>query len=706
MKLNVLLSAVFLMCGVIVALAESVDYPESKIMNQVDNYHGTEVADPYRWLEDDVRESAVVKQWVEKQNEVTFDYLEKLPMREAFQKKLEQLWNFERYSIPYKIGGRYFYRRNDGLQNQSVLYVLDELDGEPRVLLDPNQLSEDGTTALARYTISDDGKLMAYALSESGSDWNKWYVMDIDTGEKRSDEIQFTKFTSATWTKDNQGFFYSRFPEPKDDFQDLNKNQKVYYHRIGTPQAEDKLIYERPDEPDWGFANSISDDGRYLILSAWKGTDPKARIFYKDLTVDNSAPVALIDHFENEYGFLGNDGELFYFVTDKDAPRRRVIAIDLNKPEPENWREIIPEAEAKLDDVSLVNNLFVINYLEDVKSRVRIFNVAGKHVRDVELAGIGTASGFNGERTDTETFYAFQSFIQPPTIYRYNLITGEQEIFRKPEVDFSPEDLEVQQVFYESKDGTPIPMFLISKKGLQQNCENATILYGYGGFGISLTPGFSVGWLSWVEMGGVVAIANLRGGGEYGEEWHQAGTKLNKQNVFDDFISAGKWLIENNYTQPAKLGITGRSNGGLLIGAVLNQAPELFGAAVPGVGVMDMLRFHQFTAGRYWVDDYGSAENPEEFDALYAYSPYHNIKEVEYPATLVITADTDDRVVPGHSFKYIARLQEQQQGEAPVMIRIETSAGHGAGTPISKVIEEKADTWAFFAKHLGLKQSP
>ncbi|WP_144999594.1 prolyl oligopeptidase family serine peptidase [Polystyrenella longa] len=694
------------MCGVIVALAESVDYPESKIMNQVDNYHGTEVADPYRWLEDDVRESAVVKQWVEKQNEVTFDYLEKLPMREAFQKKLEQLWNFERYSIPYKIGGRYFYRRNDGLQNQSVLYVLDELDGEPRVLLDPNQLSEDGTTALARYTISDDGKLMAYALSESGSDWNKWYVMDIDTGEKRSDEIQFTKFTSATWTKDNQGFFYSRFPEPKDDFQDLNKNQKVYYHRIGTPQAEDKLIYERPDEPDWGFANSISDDGRYLILSAWKGTDPKARIFYKDLTVDNSAPVALIDHFENEYGFLGNDGELFYFVTDKDAPRRRVIAIDLNKPEPENWREIIPEAEAKLDDVSLVNNLFVINYLEDVKSRVRIFNVAGKHVRDVELAGIGTASGFNGERTDTETFYAFQSFIQPPTIYRYNLITGEQEIFRKPEVDFSPEDLEVQQVFYESKDGTPIPMFLISKKGLQQNCENATILYGYGGFGISLTPGFSVGWLSWVEMGGVVAIANLRGGGEYGEEWHQAGTKLNKQNVFDDFISAGKWLIENNYTQPAKLGITGRSNGGLLIGAVLNQAPELFGAAVPGVGVMDMLRFHQFTAGRYWVDDYGSAENPEEFDALYAYSPYHNIKEVEYPATLVITADTDDRVVPGHSFKYIARLQEQQQGEAPVMIRIETSAGHGAGTPISKVIEEKADTWAFFAKHLGLKQSP
>ncbi|MAT15515.1 MAG: S9 family peptidase, partial [Planctomyces sp.] len=666
-------------------------------------YHGTEVADPYRWLEQDVRESGEVKTWVERQNEVTFDYLATLPMREAFKQKLEELWNFERYSLPEHVGNRYFYRRNDGLQNQSVLYVLDEPGGEPRVLLDPNTLSEDGTVALARYDVSHDGKYLAYALSESGSDWNVWYVLNVATGEQLEDKIEFTKFTSAVWTEDNRGFFYSRFPEPKENFQDLNKNQKVYYHRLGTAQADDTLIYERPDEPDWGFMSSLSDDGRYLVITVMKGTADKYRVYYKDLTAEYSAPIALIDHFENEYGFLGNDGNLFYFVTDKDAPRRKVIGIDITQPEPEHWREIIPQAEAKLEGISLVNSLFVTNYLEDVKSRVRMYDTEGKHIRDVELGDIGTASGFHGERHHTETFYAFEGFNRPPTIYRYNLITGESEVFRQPEVKFDPETIEVKQVFYESTDGTRIPMFLVSKKGIEQNGENPTILYGYGGFNISLMPRFSVSWLAWVEMGGTLAIANLRGGGEYGEEWHEAGTKLNKQNVFDDFIAAARWLIDNNYTKPAKLGITGRSNGGLLVGAVLNQAPELFGAAIPGVGVMDMLRFHKFTAGRYWVDDYGSADNPEEFPALYAYSPYHNIRETAYPPTLVVTADTDDRVVPGHSFKYIARLQEKQQGDQPVLIRIETSAGHGAGTPITKVIEEVADTWAFFAKHLGLE---
>ncbi|MCA9041155.1 MAG: S9 family peptidase [Planctomycetaceae bacterium] len=703
MKLTLYIAVACLNCVGILAFGGSLDYPETETVNQIDNFHGTEVADPYRWLEEDVRESARVKAWVDQQNAVTFEYLAKLSTREAFKKKLEELWNFERYSLPEKVGGRYFYRRNDGLQNQSVLYVLEELDGEPRVLLDPNTLSEEGTVSLARYEISDDGKLMAYALAESGSDWNTWYVMDVETGEKLSDEIHFTKFTSAVWTKDNKGFFYARFPEPEDDFQDLNKNQKVYYHRVGTKQAEDTLVYERPDEPEWGFNNALSDDGRYLVMTVWKGTAEKYRVYYKDLEDERSAPVALVDHFEHEFSFLGNDGNEFYFATDKDAPMRKVIAIDITNPAPEHWREIIPEAESKLEGISLVNSLFVANYLEDVKSRVRIYDTQGTYIRDVELTGIGSAGGFGGERHDTETFYAFQSFNVPPTIYRYNLITGEQEIFRQPKVKFSPETLEVQQVFYSSKDGTKIPMFIVSKKGIQLNGENPTILYGYGGFNISLTPRFSVSWLAWVEMGGVVAIANLRGGGEYGEEWHQAGTKLNKQNVFDDFIYAAKWLIANDYTKPARLGIIGRSNGGLLIGAVLNQAPELFGAAIPEVGVMDMLRFHRFTAGRYWVDDYGSAENPEEFQALYAYSPYHTIKEIAYPPTLVTTADTDDRVVPGHSFKYIARLQEAHQGEAPVLIRIETSAGHGGGTPITKIIEQIADNWAFFAEHLGLE---
>ncbi|MEZ6048310.1 MAG: prolyl oligopeptidase family serine peptidase [Planctomycetaceae bacterium] len=694
--------AACLMCAGIIAGGEPFDYPETETVEQTDNYHGTEVADPYRWLEEDVRESARVKGWVDQQNAVSLDYLANLPKREEFKQKLEELWNFERYSLPEEVGGRYFYRRNDGLQNQSVLYVMEDLTAEPRLLLDPNLLSEDGTVALARYEVSPDGKLMAYALAESGSDWNIWYVMDVDTGEKLSDEIHFTKFTSAVWTKDNKGFFYARFPEPQDDFQDLNKNQKVYYHRVGTSQSEDTLVYERPDQPDWGFTNAVSDDGRYLVMTVWKGTAEKFRVYYKDLEDELSAPVALIDHFENEYSFLGNDGNEFYFATDKEAPLRRVIAIDITQPDEKHWREIIPEAKAKLEGISLVNSLFVANYLDDVQSRVRMYDTHGKHLRDVELSGIGTASGFYGERHHTETFYTFTSFNVPPTIYRYNLITGEQEIFRQPEVKFSPDELEVKQVFYPSKDGTKIPMFIMSKKGIELNGENPTILYGYGGFNISLMPRFSVSWLAWVEMGGVVAIANLRGGGEYGEEWHQAGTKLNKQNVFDDFIAAGKWLIENQYTSPAHLGITGRSNGGLLTGAVLNQAPELFGAAIPEVGVMDMLRFHRFTAGRYWVDDYGSADNPEEFAALYAYSPYHNIKETAYPPTLVTTADTDDRVVPGHSFKFIARLQERQQGEAPVLIRIETSAGHGGGTPITKIIEQIADNWAFFAEHLGL----
>jgi len=683
-------------------------YPETRQVEHYETYHGIKVADPYRWLEADVRKSSEVAAWVEAQNKVTFAFLESIPERKAIRERLTRLWNFEKYTTPFKAAGRYFYERNDGLQNQYVLYMLERLAGPPRMLLDPNTWSKDGTVALAGIEVSPDGRYLAYGIQEAGSDWRTWKILDIDSGRTLDDVIKWTKFTQIAWTNDNRGFFYSRFdePQPGQEYQSLNLHQKVYYHRLGTPQSEDVLVYARPDQPEWGFIPEVTEDGRYLVLTIYKGTDDKYRIYYKDLAEPYGQPIPLIDHFDNEFTFLGNDGPHFYFKTDLKAPRGRIIAIDIRRPQPQHYREIVPQIEHAMTSVSLVGNLFVVTYLQDAKSLVRIYDITGRHIRDVDLPGIGSVTGFGGKRTDTETFYTFSSFATPPTIYHYDLITGKSSIFRRAQVAFRPEDYEVRQVFYRSKDGTRVPMFIAHRKGIILNGNNPTLLYGYGGFNIPLTPTFSVSRLLWMEMGGVFAMANLRGGGEYGEEWHRAGTKLNKQNVFDDFIAAAEWLIANKYTSPQKLAIQGGSNGGLLVGACMTQRPDLFGACLPAVGVMDMLRFHKFTAGRYWVDDYGSPDNPEEFKALYAYSPYHALlrhgKRV-YPATLITTADTDDRVVPAHSFKFAAALQAMQAGDAPVLIRIETRAGHGAGKPTAKLIEEIADQWAFLVKVLDMR---
>ena len=683
-----------------------IDYPQTRRIEHVDVYHGTEVADPYRWLEDDVRKSEQAAQWVAAENKVTFRYLESIPQRERIRERLTELWNYARYSSPVKKGGRYYYLKNDGLQNQAVLYTMESLRGKARVLIDPNKWSKDGTIALAGTAPSDDGKHIAYRVAEAGSDWATWRVMEIASGRVLDDELKWVKFGGASWTKDGKGFFYSRYPEPEEgaEFSQLNFNQRLYFHRVGTPQSEDVLVYRRVDHPDWSFWAEVTEDGRYLVITVGKGTDDKYRIMYKDLGEPYGMPLDLIDNFDNEYGFVGNDGPVFYFQTDLDAPRKRLISVDLRRPQRENWQQIVPQAEETLSGVGFVGNLLVASYLKDVKPQVKVFTTAGEFVREVEFPAIGSVSGFGGRRTDTETFYSFSGYASPPSIYRYDTITGQSRLIRRAEVKFNPEDYQVEQVFYHSKDGTRVPMFIAHKKGIKLDGSNPTLLYGYGGFAISLRPGFSISRLAWMEMGGVWATANLRGGGEYGEKWHRAGTLANKQNVFDDFIAAGEWLIENKYTRRDKLAIQGGSNGGLLVGAVMTQRPDLFGACLPAVGVMDMLRFHKFTAGRFWVDDYGSSDDPQQFKTLLAYSPYHNIKHgTAYPATLITTADTDDRVVPGHSFKFAAALQHAQAGEAPVLIRIETRAGHGAGKPTTKRIEEVADQWAFLVKTLGMK---
>ncbi|MBE9232804.1 S9 family peptidase [Cuspidothrix issatschenkoi LEGE 03284] len=678
-------------------------YPTISRSNQVDEYHGTIVADPYRVLEDPDTEET--KTWIEAQNQVTFTYLNEIPAREDIKQRLTKLWDYEKYGTPFKEGDNYFYFKNDGLQNQSVLYTLPTLDGQPRVLLDPNKLSEDGTVALSGISISENGQLLAYGLSISGSDWQEWKVRDITTGTDLQDHLQWIKFSGASWTHDHQGFFYSRYDEPneKTKLEDVNYYQKLYYHQLGTPQSEDMLIYHRPEQKEWGFSGNVTEDGKYLIISVWLGTDSKNLVFYKDLTNPQGEVIELINKFEADYSFIGNDDNVFYFRTDLNAPKGKVIAIDIQNPTLGNWPEIIPQAVETLESVSILNNQFVADYLQDAHSQIKIFDLQGNLIREVELPGIGSASGFSGKRHDTETFYSFTSFTTPGTIYRYDMKTGKSEIFRQPQVDFNADDYETQQIFYTSKDGTKLPMFITHKKGIKLDGNNPTYLYGYGGFNISLTPSFSVSLLIWLEMGGVYAVPNLRGGGEYGEEWHQGGMKEKKQNVFDDFITAAEWLITNKYTQPEKLAIGGGSNGGLLVGACMTQRPDLFGAALPAVGVLDMLRFHKFTIGWAWVPEYGSAENAEDFPILSAYSPLHNLKPgTAYPATLITTADHDDRVVPAHSFKFAAALQAAHSGDAPVFIRIETKAGHGAGKPTTKIIEEAADKWGFLVRVLGI----
>jgi prolyl oligopeptidase len=681
----------------------SMAYPESRRMDQVDDYHGTKVSDPYRWLED--ADSAETRAWVAAQNKLTFSFLDEIPARTQIKERLTKLWNYEKYGTPFQKGGRYFYAKNDGLQNQSVFYTATSLDGKPEVLIDPNQLSTDGTVALSGLEISEDGKLMAYGLSMSGSDWQEWRVREVDTKKDLPDTIKWVKFSGASWTPDGKGFYYSRYDEPteKTKMAAANYFQKLYYHRIRTPQSEDVLIYERPDQKEWGFGGSVSEDGRYLIINIWKGTDRKNRVYYKDLQEKDARVVTLLDEFDASYGFIGNDGPIFWFQTDLNAPRGRIIAIDTRKPERRSWKEVVAQAGDTLQSVNAVNDMLIASYLKDARTEVKVFRLDGSFVRDVTLPGIGTASGFGGERKDRETFYSFTGFTTPTTIYRYDVATGNSTVFRKPKVDFDPANYETKQIFYTSKDKTRVPMFIVHKKGIVLDGNNPTFLYGYGGFNVPTVPGFSVGNLVWMEMGGVYASANLRGGGEYGEEWHKAGTKLKKQNVFDDFIAAAEWLIANKYTSTPKLAIGGGSNGGLLVGAAITQRPELFGAALPAVGVMDMLRFQKFTIGWAWVSDYGSSDSPEEFKALYAYSPLHNIKPgTRYPATLVTTADHDDRVVPGHSFKFAAAIQAAQAGAAPTLIRIETKAGHGAGKPTSKTIEEIADRWGFLVRVLNM----
>ncbi len=684
--------------------AQPIAYPVSRHSDQVDTYHGIEVQDPFRWLEDP--DSEETRAWVEAQNQLTFGYLESIPTRDALRERLTTLWNYAKYSAPFKQGSRYFYFKNDGLQNQSVLYTLTDLDGEPRVLLDPNILSEDGTVALSGMSISEDGNYLAYGTSASGSDWQEWRVRDIESGQDLSDHLKWIKFSGASWTHDGDGFFYSRYDEPQSgsEYEAVNYFQKLYYHKLGSPQSEDVLIYERPDQKEWGFSGGVSEDGCYLIISVWLGTESKNLIFWKDLDDPHGPVKELIETFEASYGVIGNQGSRFWLVTDLEAPRRRLIEIDILTPGRSHWKELIPQMPETLEGISLINDQLVAFYLKDAHTQVKFYSLDGRYEQDLELPGVGSASGFGGKRQDSETFYTFTSYTTPPTIYRYDFATQTSTLFRQPEIDFDPTQYVVEQVFVTSKDGTQVPVFITHKQGIPLDGSHPTYLYGYGGFGISLTPSFSISTVVWLEMGGIFAVANLRGGGEYGEDWHQAGMKTRKQTVFDDFIASAEWLIDKGYTSSQKLAIGGGSNGGLLVGSCLSQRPDLFAAALPSVGVMDMLRFHQFTIGWAWMSEYGSPEDAEEFKTLYGYSPLHNLKPgTRYPATLITTADHDDRVVPAHSFKFAAALQAAHQGDPPVLIRIETKAGHGAGKPTAKVIEEQADKWAFLTQVLAIE---
>jgi prolyl oligopeptidase len=681
-------------------------YPPTRKAEVVEDFFGTKVADPYRWLEDD--NSAGTKAWVEAQNKVTFAYLEQIPGRAKIRERMTRLWDFEKFSAPFKRGKRYFYSYNTGLQNQSVLYVTEDPKAKGRVLLDPNTLSKDGTVALSGASFTEDGGLMAYSVSVAGSDWQTWKVRDVATGKDLPDEIRWSKASGASWLKDGSGFFYSRYEAPKEGgaLTGVNNNHMLYFHKLGTPQSQDALTYQRPDQPEWYLGGSVTDDGRWLVITGNKGTNPETGLFLKDLTKPGSPVEPFLDRMDATYSVVDNEGDTFFVLTNQGAPRNRLVAIRRGQADPSQWTELIPQAQGRdvLESVSLVGNRFIATWMRDAHSVVEFYDLQGKRTSALALPTLGTVTGFGGRRQDTETFYTFGSFAYPGTIYRLDLKTAKSTVFRAPKVAFKPADYEVEQVFYPSKDGTKVPMFLVHKKGLKRNGQNPTLLYGYGGFNVSLTPGFAVSRLVWLEMGGLYAMPNLRGGGEYGLEWYDAGRKDKKQNVFDDFIAAAEWLVANKYTSTPKLAINGGSNGGLLVGACLTQRPDLFGAAVPEVGVMDMLRFHKFTLGWGWKSDYGSSETKEGFETLMKYSPLHTIKPgTKYPPTLITTGDHDDRVVPAHSHKFTATLQAAQAGPAPILTRIETSAGHGAGKPTAKQIEERADVLAFLVKSLGMK---
>jgi prolyl oligopeptidase len=681
-------------------------YPPTRKTEVVEDFFGTKVADPYRWLEDD--NSAETKAWVEAQNKVTFGYLDQIPERGKIRDRITKLWDFEKFSAPFKRGKRYFYSYNSGLQNQAVLYVTEEPKAKGRVLLDPNTLSKDGTVALSGMSVTLDGRLMAYAISVAGSDWQTWKVRDVATGQDLPDEVSWSKASGAAWLKDGSGFYYSRYEAPGsgDALTGVNNNHKLCFHKLGTSQSEDALVYQRPDQPEWYLGGSVTDDGRWLVIYGSKGTNPETSIFLKDLRTPSAPVEPFLDHMDAAYSIVDNDGDRFFVSTNQGAPRNRLVAIRRGQTDPARWTEIIPQAKGKdvLESVSYVGGRFVATWMRDAHSAVEFFDLKGRKTGALALPALGTAGGFGGRREDSETFYTFGSFTYPGTIYRLDLKTGKSTVFRTPKVAFKPAAFEVKQVFYPSKDGTKIPMFLVHRKGLKLDGQNPTLLYGYGGFNVSLTPAFSASRMAWLEMGGVYAMPNLRGGGEYGLAWYDAGRKDKKQNVFDDFIAAAEWLIAHKVTSTPKLAINGASNGGLLVGACLTQRPDLFGAAVPEVGVMDMLRFHKFTLGWGWKSDYGSSETKAGFDTLMKYSPLHTIKPgTVYPPTLVTTGDHDDRVVPAHSHKFTATLQAAQAGPAPILTRIETSAGHGAGKPTAKAIAERADVLAFLVKNLGMK---
>lgn len=685
--------------------ADALQIDLTRRSDHTDTLHGVKIPDPYRWLEDDHSTETVA--WVAAQNKRTNAYLDAIPERKQIETRLTELWNVERFGTPFKAGNRYFYSRNNGLQNQSVLNTMDALHGKSRVLLDPNTLSDDGTTALADYELSDDGSLMAYAISHSGSDWRDWKVRDVATGKDHPDLIQWTKFTGASWTKDNKGFYYSRYDAPKkgEEFKAGNYYQKVYYHHLGTPQSQDELIYHRPDEKKWGFDAQPTEDGRYLLIKVRRGTDQKNALFYKDLAQKDAPVVELLNKFDASYRFIHNDGPVFYLKTNLGAPRNRVITIDITKPGRGHWKEIVPEApKSTLRSANVVGNRIIAHYMTDARSRIHFHDLQGKSLGPLDLPGAGTAGGFWGKSTDMESFYSFSTFTSPPVTYRYDFTTGKSSVFKNPGLKFAPDGFHTEVRQCTSKDGTPIQLFIVSRKGLPRDGRNPTLLYGYGGFNISLQPRYSPAVIAWLEMGGIYVVANLRGGGEYGRDWHEAGMKHHKQNVFDDFIAAAEFLIDENYTSTPKLAIAGGSNGGLLVGACMTQRPDLFAAALPAVGVMDMLRFHKFTIGWAWIAEYGSPDNASDFKVLHRYSPYHNLKPgTRFPSTMVLTADHDDRVFPAHSFKFAAALQHAHSGDNPALIRIESKAGHGAGTPTSKRIREAADKWSFLVRELDVK---
>ncbi len=685
-----------------------ITYPETRRMDLVETLFGEKIADPYRWLENDVRNDAEVSDWVRRQNDVTRTYLDSLPQRAWFEERMRGLLNYERFGLPSKAGGRYFYTRNSGLQNQAQLFVRDGLKGRPRLLLDPNSWAGDAATALDDWKPSEDGRYLLYSVQDGGSDWRILKVLDVRTGKPLAEDIRWAKFTSLAWVG-NEGFFYSRFPKPEESqaFQALNYNQTVWFHRIGTSQDADELVFATPDHPEYGHSAEVTEDGRHAIITSAIGTDARYEIRVIDLARrprDRWKTRVLVSGFENDWKLVDGMGRVLWFVTNTKAPRYRLVAIDLAARNPQ-WRELVGEAVETLQQGTIIGDKLILAYLKDASSRAVVYDLSGKPAHTLSLNGIGTAAGFKGKPGDPETFFSYTSFNQPAAVYRLDLATGKTEPFAEPALTFNPGDYDVEQRFYTSKDGTRVPMFIVRKKAIVAAGKPVpTMLYGYGGFDIALTPGFSSIRMAWLEAGGAFALANLRGGGEYGKDWHDAGRLAKKQNVFDDFIAAGEFLIAEGIALKGGLAILGGSNGGLLVGAVVNQRPDLFAAANAQVGVMDMLRFDRFTAGRYWVDDYGYPDREADFRVLRAYSPYHNIRQgADYPAMLVTTADTDDRVVPGHSFKYAAALQAARAGVKPHLIRIETRAGHGSGKPTDKVIEESADILAFLAQWTGLQ---